>query len=87
MKAVFDRLEEEKYAVLLVEAHNKELVLDKDILPEGSKPNDWFEVTIEEDQVTSIKRDPEATAAQEKKVKDKRKRLKEKSKGSRFKRK
>ncbi|GGF19202.1 hypothetical protein GCM10010954_17440 [Halobacillus andaensis] len=87
MKAVFDRLEEGKYAVLLVEDHHKEFVLNKDDLPKGSKPNDWFEVTIEGDQVTSIKQDPEAAAAQEKKVKDKRNQLKKRSKGSRFKRK
>ncbi|WP_431802564.1 DUF3006 domain-containing protein [Halobacillus andaensis] len=86
MKAVYDRLEEGKHAVLLVEETNQEYVLDKEMLPEGSRPLDWFEITMEGGEITSILRDPEAAAAQKEKVKNKRRRLQKRSKGSRFKR-
>ncbi|MFC7319681.1 DUF3006 domain-containing protein [Halobacillus campisalis] len=86
MKAVLDRIEENQYAVLLVEENTQEFILNKNELPEGSKPHDWFEVTIENDKITSLKVDPEFALAQEQKVKSKRDRLKKRSQGSKFKR-
>ncbi|MCP3027242.1 DUF3006 family protein [Halobacillus sp. A5] len=87
MKAVYDRLEEDRHAVLLVEETNREYIVDKERLPEGSKVHDWFEVTLQGDKIISITRDPEAAAAQLEKVKSKRRNLKRNSRGSRFKRK
>ncbi|MFC7063710.1 DUF3006 domain-containing protein [Halobacillus seohaensis] len=87
MKAVLDRIEENQYGVLLVEEVGKEFILTKDQLPEGSKTHDWFEVTIENNEIAKIIPDHKTTAIQKEKVRSKRERLKKRSKGSKFKRK
>ncbi|SFH62953.1 DUF3006 domain-containing protein [Pisciglobus halotolerans] len=46
MKGVLDRFESQQKAVILIEEIQKEWVVPRSILPEGSSKNTWF--TIEE---------------------------------------
>ncbi|WP_138417547.1 DUF3006 domain-containing protein [Aquibacillus sediminis] len=86
MKGVLDRIEEDRYAVILLEEHNREVILPKDQLPSGSEVHDWFRITMEGDTVTSITLDEKTTQAEEAKTEDMMKKLRAKSKGSKFKR-
>jgi hypothetical protein len=54
-------------------------------LPEGSKEKSYFEITIENDKITSMKLDEQTTQTEQEKVNDLMTTLRSKSKGSKFK--
>lgn len=87
MKGVLDRFADQNKAVILIEQLNKELIVTRDQLPEGSKEGDWLhlEKTNETFKVVAI--DEEKTLEQTKKSLDLRDQLRAKRKGSKFKRK
>jgi Protein of unknown function (DUF3006) len=87
MKGYLDRIDDNKYAVILVEETKKQFVLPKEELPEGSAEKSYFDLTIENDRITSITLDEETTFSEQKKVDDLMEKLRSKSKGSKFKKK
>lgn len=85
MKGYLDRFEENEYAVILVEELKKEFVLRKEELPEGSTVQTYFDLTIENDEIKSIKLDPGITHTEQQNVKALMAKLRAKSNGSKFK--
>jgi hypothetical protein len=86
MKGVLDRIEDNKFAVILVDELRKEFVIPKDQLPDGTKPNAWLDLTITDDNITSVRLNKEATSVEEEKVENMMNKLRSKSRGSKFKR-
>lgn len=63
----------------------KEFIIPKEDLPSGSKENSYFEITIENEKITSIELDEQTTLTEQEKVDDMMTRLRSKSIGSKFK--
>ncbi|MEH7493216.1 DUF3006 domain-containing protein [Neobacillus niacini] len=85
IKGYLDRIEDNQFAVILVEEIKKEFVIPVEDLPEGSKENSYFEMSIENDKISSIKLDEQTTQTEQEKVDDLMTKLRSKSKGSKFK--
>jgi hypothetical protein len=85
MKGYLDRIEDDKFAVILVEEIKKEFVIPKAELPEGSTEKSYIDLTIENDKITSMKLNRQATLFEQQKVVDMMSKLRSKSKGSKFK--
>jgi hypothetical protein len=86
MKGYLDRIEENKFAVILVEEIKKEFIITVAELPVGSAAKSYFDLTIENNQITSMKLNEQATMTEQQKVDDLLSKLRSKSKGSKFKR-
>lgn len=63
----------------------KEFIIPTEDLPEGSKEQSYFEITIENDKITSMKLDKHTTLSEQQKVDDMMTKLRSKSTGSKFK--
>ncbi|MGM0904888.1 MAG: DUF3006 domain-containing protein [Bacillota bacterium] len=87
MKGYLERIEENKFAVILVDAINKEFIVPKEQLPEGSTENSYFDLTIENDKISSIKLNSQKTYSEKHKVEDLMGKLRANSNGSKFKKK
>lgn len=61
MKGYLDRIVDNQYAVILVEKINREFVIKKEMLPKGSAVKSYFDLTIENGQITKIKVNKQAT--------------------------
>ena len=85
MKGYLDRIEDYKFAVILVEECNKEFIIPKNELPEGSVVNSYFDLTIEKNKIKSIKLSEQTTIVEQKKVDELMSKLRSQSKGSKFK--
>lgn len=85
MKGYLDRFENNKFAVILVKEINKEFIIPKDELPDGSAEKSYFDLTIEKDEIKSIKLNEQTSVAERKKTDDLMSKLRTKSKGSKFK--
>jgi hypothetical protein len=85
IKGYLDRIEDNQFAVILVEEIKKELIIPVEELPAGSKVNSYFEISIENEKITSIKLDVKTTQTEQEKVDDMMTMLRSKSKGSKFK--
>lgn len=86
MKGILDRIEDDLYAVILVEEEGLELVLPANRLPAGSEVNSWFTIDTENGQL-AVTLDHETSFIKEKQAAEMTARLRKKSKESRFKRK
>lgn len=86
MKGILDRIEDDLYAVILVEEERLELILPANRLPTGSKVNSWFTIYAENGQL-AVTLDDETPFIREKQTEELMARLRKKKKGSRFKRK
>ncbi|MBM6615574.1 DUF3006 domain-containing protein [Desemzia sp. RIT804] len=86
MKGMLDRFEGNK-AVLLMEELNKEWIVEKSQLPEGSETGDWFTMELTDDELSDIVIDHQLTEEKKQSVDDLMKSIRSKSKGSKFKRK
>jgi len=62
-KAVIDRIEEGRFAVLLVGRKQLEKVVPVEQLPEGAKAGSWLKVRVMEDGVKDMMVDEEETQA------------------------
>jgi hypothetical protein len=69
----------------LVEELKKEFIIPKQELPDGSKENSYFEITIVNEKITSMELDEQSTLSEQEKVDDMIHKLRSKSKGSKFK--
>ncbi|SDN48705.1 DUF3006 family protein [Bacillus sp. OK048] len=85
IKGYLDRIEDNKFAVILVDEIKKEFIVPTVQLPEGSKVNSYFELTIENEKITSITLDEQTTFSEQKKINEMMTKLRSKSKGSKFK--
>jgi hypothetical protein len=85
IKGYLDRIEDNQYAVILVEEMKKEFIIPKEDLPQGSDENSYFEITIENEKITFLKLDEQTTLSEQEKVDDMMTKLRSKSKGSKFK--
>ncbi|MCZ0704435.1 invasion protein IalB [Natronobacillus azotifigens] len=86
-QAVFDRISDNNKAVLLVEGLNQEYVIDLLLLPSGAKPNDWFEIDIENNRIVEMRFDSQKTDETKHKINKQMNRIRTLKKGSKFKRK
>ncbi|MFJ5760342.1 DUF3006 domain-containing protein [Neobacillus sp. NPDC093182] len=85
IKGYLDRIEDNQFAVILAEEIKKEFIIPVEDLPEGSKEKSYFEITIENNKITSMKLDGQTTQTEQEKVDDLMTKLRSKSKGSKFK--
>lgn len=86
MKGMLDRIEDGRYAVILIDEEKREVILPADCLPEGSEIHSWFDIELDGEEVKSISRNVEAEAAKEQRVDALMEKLRAKKRGSRFKR-
>lgn len=87
MKGYLDRIEENKFAVILVDELNKEFTVSTEELPEGIAEKTYFDLTVENDKITSIKLNTQTTQSEQQKVSDMMAKLRSKSSGSKYKKK
>jgi hypothetical protein len=85
IKGYLDRIEDNQFAVILVEEIKKELIIPVGELPAGSKVKSYYEISIENEKITSMKLDEQTTQTEQEKVDDLMTKLRSKSKGSKFK--
>lgn len=64
-KAVIDRIEDGKHAVLLLEPDEKEMLIQLERLPKGIKPGYWLEVTLQDGEIKYMTLLTEETEARE----------------------
>lgn len=81
-----DRIEEGRYAVLLVEALAKEIIVDVSELPEGAKEGTYLKVTLIDGDVQRMTINQKETDKMEQEIKEKLQRIQSRSRKSRFKR-
>ncbi|MFZ3590943.1 DUF3006 family protein [Bacillus sp. DJP31] len=87
MKGYLDRIEDNQFAVILVEEIKKEFIIPKAELPEGSVEKSYFDLIIENDLIKSMKLNEQTTSSEQQNVANLMSKLRSKSKGSKFKRK
>ncbi len=87
MKGYLDRIEDGKWAVILVEEIGDEFIIPVEKLPEGISVKSYFNLTIENGELTSIVFDPETTAQEVQKTEELLAKIRAKSRGSKFKKK
>lgn len=83
-EAYFDRTTDDNQALLLVEQLKKEFHVPLTLLPTNSAPGNWFQIQIENEEVTFIQVDEEKTKEMKENIQNRLARLQAKKK-SRFK--
>lgn len=81
-----DRIEEERFAVVLVEALGKEFVVDVSELPETANEGSYLTVTLMNGKVCGLALNQQEAESMEREIEEKLQRIKSKSNTSRFKR-
>lgn len=87
VKGVLDRFADLDQAVLLVEELDKEFVLKVSDFPAGSKPGMWFDIELINNEVETLVINKEKTNKEFQRSADLMEKLRERSKGSKFRRK
>ncbi|MFA9456519.1 DUF3006 family protein [Halalkalibacter sp. AB-rgal2] len=87
IRAVIDRIVDGDRVVLLVEEQKKEFTVRQEQLPTAAEEGTWLLLTVEDEQIVEMTIDTKMTNRMEAKVGATLKRLRQKSNGSRFKRK
>ena len=82
-----DRIEDERFAVLLVDSLGKEFVVNVWDLPENAKEGSYLTVTLIDGEITGLVINQQETETMEKEISEKLQRIKSKSSTSKFKRK
>lgn len=80
MKAVIDRIEDKKHAVLILNGDGEEKVIPVDDLPDGAEEGTWLEVKFDGDDIKSIEIDEEATEERSERIGNKMDQLKKRKK-------
>ncbi|WP_301107371.1 DUF3006 domain-containing protein [Sporosarcina sp.] len=81
-----DRIEEERFAVLLVKDTGEEFITDVTALPESAREGVYLTITLTDGEITQLVIDRQETEVMEQKIEEQLKKIKSRSKGSRFKR-
>jgi ABC-type uncharacterized transport system ATPase subunit len=84
MKGYLDRIDDNKFAVILVEGLDKEFVIPKDVLPEGSTVKSYLDLTIENDEITGVTLNEQQTRNEQQKVDELMSKLRSINKRSKF---
>lgn len=87
LKGVLDRIEDQKFAVILIEEIKEQFVVPVHKLPEGSVEGTWFNIDKRDNEFHIIEIDEEATHKEAEKSKDLLAQLRARSSGSQYKRK
>jgi hypothetical protein len=88
VQGVLDRIEDNKFGVILVEELKKEFVIPKEKLPKGINDGAWLSLVIDSnDEIQSIEINQEKTDQVQQRINVKLDRIRKKSTGSKFKRK
>lgn len=74
-RAVIDRVEDDRWAVLLVGEEPRQVVVPGDALPAGAKPGTWLRVEFDGDALISAEMDEAYTREIEERIEDKLQRL------------
>ena len=77
MRAVVDRIEDGKHAVLLIEDNQMEKVVPASQLPEGATDGTWLQVSFDGDQLVSVEIDHEETERMRAQISEKMARLRQ----------
>lgn len=85
MKGILDRIEDDRYAVILVEEEGLELILPVNRLPAGSQVNSWFTIDAENGQL-AVTLDHKTSFIKARQAEELIARLRKKKTRSRFKR-
>lgn len=85
-KGVIDRIEDQKLAVILLENEGIEFVVEKERLPEEAKEGTWLFISVENEEITHMTIDESKTNQTLLDAQTKLDRIRDKSKGSKFKR-
>ncbi|PTL40244.1 DUF3006 domain-containing protein [Alkalicoccus saliphilus] len=83
-KGFVDRIEDGKYAVVLIESINKEFVIDSSDLPENIEAGSWVYVTFQGENIHSVEYEQAETEKAKVRVSNKMELLRKKKKGSSF---
>ncbi|MDX9803868.1 MAG: DUF3006 domain-containing protein [Dehalococcoidales bacterium] len=70
-KAVIDRIEDGKTAVMLVGEKEIQYEYSADKLPEGANEGSWVKLTIEDGEITGIELDEHETAVMKNRIQSK----------------
>ncbi|MGI6562418.1 MAG: DUF3006 domain-containing protein [Clostridia bacterium] len=84
IKAVIDRIVDEKKAVLLAGDKETEHIADVSMLPSDAKEGDWLSVYLDNGEIIAIEPDPDETERVKQRIEEKMARLRAR-KGSKFK--
>lgn len=87
MKGILDRIEDGRFAVILIEEVRREMILPVECLPEGSAVHSWFDIELEGEEIKSISHDANMEAFKERQAGALMEKLRSRKRGSRFKRK
>lgn len=80
MKAVIDRIEDGKHAVLILNGNGEQKVISVDDLPAGADEGTWLQVEFDGDDITSIIIDEEETGKRSERISSKMDELKKRKK-------
>lgn len=80
MKAVIDRIEDKKHAVLILNGDGEEKVIPVGDLPDGAEEGTWLEVEFDGDDIKSITIDEKETEARSERIGNKMDQLKKRKK-------
>ncbi|WP_100010210.1 DUF3006 family protein [Lentibacillus sediminis] len=87
MKGILDRMEDNNKAVILIEEQKEEIIVSRDELPEGSDVNTWFQMEEQEGKYHIVAIDEAMTKEKAQTTSSLMEKLRNKSKGSKFKKK
>ena len=80
MKAVIDRIEDKKHAVLILNGDGEEKVVSVADLPDGAEEGTWLKVKFDGDDIKSIEIDEEETEERSERIGNKMDQLKKRKK-------
>lgn len=86
-KGFVDRIEDGSYAIILIESINKEFAIDSSDLPQNIQAGAWVDVTFRGESIHSVKYDQIETEKAKARVSEKMDLLRQKKKGSSFRKK
>ncbi|WBX82113.1 DUF3006 domain-containing protein [Virgibacillus salarius] len=86
MKGVLDRFEDNEKAVILVEDKQKEILIDKNLLPKGSEVDTCFDITAKDGKY-QLEIDKECTKHQAEKISERLGKLRQQRSDSKFRKK
>lgn len=81
-----DRIEDERFAVILIDSLGKEFVVNVWDLPETAKEGSYLTITLIDGEISGLVVNQQETETMEKEISEKLQRIKSRSGASRFKR-